>query len=146
MEAPALPQAEQAAGFARRKVQAAEPDSANGVLFMTLEGLLKAQAVSGESPTMLCRVARAASTPAGNTPHSLTTVCSWQGKSKAQVPQGRTGEGVFPHVLSGAMSLLGSLEQGRGMGRGSLSPGSPDPPPSLCNPGGVFQGHTTIKA
>lgn len=38
----------------------------------------------------------------------------------------------------------GALEQGEGVGRGSLSPGSADP--VLCNPGEIFYRQTAVEA
>lgn len=53
-------------------------------------------------------------------------------------------KGGFSHVLCTAVSLLGSMDQGGGMGRGSLSSGRGDAP--FCNPRGFFSRQRTEKA
>lgn len=148
MGAASLLQAERAgdffAGTFRQKSRAQQMAHGMG-------GLVRVRAASRD-PSLARRVPPHSAEQQEQPAHWLETplaaplrACSWQGRSRVQLPQGRIGERGVPHGLSAAASLLGSLEQGGGMGRGSLSPGSADLQPSLCNPGGVFKGQPTVE-
>lgn len=136
------------APLAHGDIPSEELGSANGVLLTTWGWLARAWAVSRD-PSLAKRVpphtAERQEQPADGLETPLAppaTARSWQGRSRARLPQGWIREGGFLHVLSATVE--GSPEQGGRMGRGSLSLGSANPP--LCNPGGVFKGQPTVEA
>lgn len=63
-----------------------------------------------------------------------------QGLSPSRAGSNKRG---FSRALCAATFRLGSVDQGGGMGRGSLSSGSVDPP--FCNPRGFFNRQSTEK-